>query len=193
MAKGKNPATQIWLWGQGKKTSIPSYKELYGLEGGVISAVDLMHGIGKLAGLDSIKVKGATGFLDTNYEGKVNAAIETLKTKDFVFLHIEAPDECSHMGDLKLKIRAIEDFDSRVVKPVLQWLENSALPYRLIIATDHRTPVSIRNHTAEPVPMAVLDGPCKSFSKEAPFDEFINSGIADGFAFDILNELLLNR
>ena len=189
--EGRREATQIWLWGQGKHTSLPPYQDIFGLTGGVVTAVDLVRGIGRLAGLEAGKVEGATGFIDTDYAAKVKAALAILEKKDFVFVHVEAPDECSHNGDLKLKLRAIEDFDRNIVGPVSAALAESGWQYRLIIGTDHRTPVSIRNHTAEPVPMAVVDGPF-SPSKTAAgrFDEFINGGKSSGMAYEWLQSLL---
>ena len=190
---GKTATTQIWLWGQGRQTTLPAYREMFGLTGSIISAVDLVRGIGKLTGLNAVIVPGATGFLDTNYKGKVKAALNALDHDDFVFVHVEAPDECGHMGDLKLKLKAIEAFDREVVGPVWQGLETMRQPYRLIIATDHRTPVSVRKHTAEPIPVAVLNGPVSSTGREAPFDEFVNGGQASSMAFEWLKSQIGNR
>jgi 2,3-bisphosphoglycerate-independent phosphoglycerate mutase len=187
---GKKPATQIWLWGQGRALTLKTYRELYGLEGGVITAVDLVRGLGRLAGLDPVPVAGATGFLDTNYDGKVAAALKVLEDRRFVFVHIEAPDECGHMGNAKLKVEAIEAFDRRVVGPAWEALERRGEPYRLILCTDHRTPVSVRGHTREPVPMAVLDGPVGPANREAAFDEFVDGGQARVRVFDWMRELL---
>lgn len=190
---GKTAPTQIWLWGQGRRTTLPSYLEMFGLTGCVISAVDLVRGIGRLAGLDAIIVPGATGFLDTNYAGKVKAALTALDRNDFVFVHVEAPDECGHMGDLQLKLKAIETFDREVVGPIRRGLEARGQPYRLIIGTDHRTPVSVRNHTSEPVPVAILNGPVQDTGREALFDEFINGGQSSGMAFEWLKTQIVNR
>ncbi|MFH1970753.1 MAG: cofactor-independent phosphoglycerate mutase [Verrucomicrobiota bacterium] len=190
---GQTAPTQIWLWGQGQRTTLPAYRDLFGLTGSVISAVDLVRGIGKLTGLNAETVPGATGFLDTNYAGKVKAALNALDHDDFVFVHVEAPDECGHMGDLKLKLKAIEAFDREIVGPVWRGLETMRQPYRLIIATDHRTPVSVRNHTAEPVPVAVLNGPVPNTGREAPFDEFVNGGQASSMAFEWLKSQIGNR
>jgi 2,3-bisphosphoglycerate-independent phosphoglycerate mutase len=155
-AAGKSPATSIWLWGQGKSPTLPTLNERFGLTGAVISAVDLIRGIGLLAGLTPIRVPGATGFLDTNYEGKVAATLEALQTMDLVYLHIEAPDEAGHTGDLKLKLQALTDFDARVVGPLSQGL--AALgPHRLLILCDHLTPVAVKTHTPEPVPYILYD------------------------------------
>ena len=190
VAAGKNPATQIWLWGQGRALTLTSYKELYGLHGGVISAVDLVRGLGRLIGLEPIKVPGATGFLDTNYAGKVEAALDVLQNHNFVFVHLEAPDECGHIGKPKLKVEAIEAFDQRIVAPVLHALEKRGEPYRLLICTDHRTPVSVRGHTREPVPMIKLDGPVGKLTVEAPFDENVNGGKAEIMVYQWMRELL---
>lgn len=190
---GHNPATQIWLWGQGRKTSLPSYRELYGLSGGVITAVDLVRGIGRLAGLEAPAVPGATGFTDTNYAGKVSAALQVLAERDFVFVHVEAPDECGHMGDLNLKLQAIEAFDREIVGPIWKNLQKSGQPYRLIVGTDHRTPVSVRNHTSEPVPMVVLEGPTGITDVQKPFDEFVADDKTAGMAFEWLKQILTKK
>ncbi len=188
---GKSAATQIWLWGQGRRTVLPSFRELYGLTGGVISAVDLVRGIGRLAGLDAPHIPGATGFLDTNYAGKLEAARALLDAgRDFVFLHVEAPDECGHMGDLKLKTRAIEAFDREIVGPAWRLLQAGGQPCRLVVATDHRTPVAVRGHTIEPVPLLVCDGPAQLTDAEQPFDECVHDGRAQGLAFDIMQTTL---
>lgn len=193
IAEGKKPATQIWLWGQGKAMQLESYRSLYGLGGGVISAVDLLKGLARLAGLEAPDVEGATGFLDTNYEGKVDAALEILGREDFVFIHIEAPDECGHMGDAQLKREAIEAFDAKVVAPVFHWLEAQGEPYRLLLCTDHRTPVALKGHTSEPVPMAVLSGPVGKTEAQASFDEEVNDGNAQGMACEWIQKILSRR
>ncbi|MBP7830785.1 MAG: cofactor-independent phosphoglycerate mutase [Kiritimatiellae bacterium] len=190
IAAGKKPATQIWLWGQGRALKLPGYRELYGLTGGVITAVDLIRGLGRLIGLDVIHVPGATGFLDTNYAGKVQAALDVIGKHPFVFVHIEAPDECGHMGKAALKVEAIEAFETKVVAPVWKALEEKGEPYRLIVCMDHRTPVSVRGHTREPVPMISVDGPVGAVSREADFDEFVNGGVAAGSVVERMRELL---
>lgn len=193
IAAGHSAVSQIWLWGQGRRTTLPSYAETYGLKGGVISAVDLLRGIGRLAGLEVIKVPGATGFIDTNYRGKVQACMDLVNRLDFAFVHVEAPDECGHSGDLMMKIAAIEAFDCEVVGPVWQALESRGLPYTLMICTDHRTPVSVRNHTSEPVPIAVLNGPRAPTPAQAAFDEFADEGRVSGLAFDFIHERLSEK
>lgn len=154
--RGQKSASSIWLWGQGRAPQVPTLQELYGLTGAVISAVDLMRGIGIYAGLKPIIVPGATGYLDTNYAGKVEAALDALETMDFVYLHVEAPDEAGHTGELKNKLKAIEDFDYRVVGPMLQGLKTLG-PHRVLLMPDHRTPLSLKTHSPEPVPFALYD------------------------------------
>jgi len=186
--RGEKPATQIWLWGQGHALSIPSYKDKFGFTGGIISAVDLVRGLGVLAGLHAPRIPGATGFLDTNFEGKVEAAFEILKTGNFVYIHIEAPDECGHMGDPHKKKLAIELFDQRIVAPVWKRLEQMGEPYRMIIAMDHRTPVSLKGHSREPVPIAVINGPTGQLTKETAFDETVHGGKAIGMVYDWITQ-----
>lgn len=154
---GKRPATSIWLWGQGGAPSLQLYEDRFHITGAVISAVDLVNGIGRAAGLDVIPVDGATGYVDTNYEGKVDAALEALETRDFVYVHIEAPDEAAHEGDTALKIRAIEDFDARVVAPCMEYARNRG-DCRVVIGPDHITSIDSRTHAGGPVPF-VLFGP----------------------------------
>jgi 2,3-bisphosphoglycerate-independent phosphoglycerate mutase len=156
LTAGKKPATSIWLWGQGRPPQMPTLQERFGLTGAVISAVDLIRGIGKYAGLKSILVPGATGFLDTNYAGKVAAALDALKEMDLVFVHVEAPDEAGHSGESKLKLQAIEDFDAHVVGPMRAGLDHLG-DYRLLLLCDHLTPLALRTHTPEPVPFLLFD------------------------------------
>lgn len=148
---GKLPATSIWLWGQGGAPSVRTYPDRFGISGAVISAVDLVNGIGRCAGLEVIAVEGATGYLDTNYEGKVAAALDAFDRHDFVYLHIEAPDEASHEGKTELKLQAIEDFDMRVVGPCLDYARKRG-DLRVVVAPDHVTALSTRTHAGGPVP-----------------------------------------
>ena len=154
VAAGKAPATMIWLWGQGPSPSLPTFAELYGVSGGVVSAVNVVFGIAAIAGLEIIKVPGATGYFDTNYEGKVEAALDALSRHDLALLHVEATDEAGHMGDPQLKVRAIEDFDRRVVGPMLAGLAKLG-PARVLVCPDHATPLSVRGHVHDDVPYAV--------------------------------------
>jgi 2,3-bisphosphoglycerate-independent phosphoglycerate mutase len=153
---GKKPANQIWLWGQGKTPKFDSFEDKYGIKGGIITAVDLLKGIGKLTGLQTPTVEGVTGFLDTNYKGKVDAALDILEkeTGQFVYIHIEAPDEAGHMGDEQLKIKAIEDFDLKVVGPVLDYQKKNP-DVSILVLPDHPTPCAIKTHTSKPVPWAI--------------------------------------
>jgi 2,3-bisphosphoglycerate-independent phosphoglycerate mutase len=150
---GLKVANSIWLWGQGKAPAIPLFKELYGLTGGVISAVDLIKGIGRYAGFTPIHVEGATGYLNTNYRGKAQGALDGLNTMDFVFVHVEAPDEAGHNGNYKEKIEAIERFDKDVVGVALDGLKKFN-DYRIMVVSDHYTPIIKKTHTAEPAPFA---------------------------------------
>jgi 2,3-bisphosphoglycerate-independent phosphoglycerate mutase len=153
--RGKDsPASHIWPWSPGRKPALVPFSERYsGRTAAVISAVDVIKGLAKCAGMDVIEVPGATGFINTNYAGKVEAALCALKTHDFVYLHVEAIDECSHMGDLKLKMQAIADFDSRIVAPVMKALANE--PVTFAILPDHPVPIELRQHTTTPVPVAI--------------------------------------
>jgi 2,3-bisphosphoglycerate-independent phosphoglycerate mutase len=146
----ENPANMIWLWGQGRKPAMPKFTDKYGLSGSVISAVDLIKGLGRILGLKVINVPGATGYYDTDYEGKANAAIKSLEDSDFVFVHVEAPDEAGHNGDLREKITAIERFDQLVVGKILQAYKNKK-NFRILVLPDHATPVSVRTHVADNV------------------------------------------
>ncbi len=157
LAEGKNPANSVWFWGQGPRPWLPAFQERFGLSGGVISAVDLVKGIGVLAGLTPISVPGATGYIDTNYQGKVEAAIELLKEHQFVYIHIEAPDEAGHQGSIDTKIRAIEDVDSKVVAPLVEWAERCGHRVRILLTPDHPTPIEIKTHSADPVPFVIWD------------------------------------
>mgnify|MGYP001306427858 CR=1 FL=1 len=155
--RGLNPATSIWLWGQGKKPEMPLFIEKYGLCGSVVSAVDLIKGIGIASGMKSVKVEGATGNIKTNFKGKAEAAIRELhEGRDLVYIHIEAPDECGHQGLLKEKIRAIELIDKEVLGTLLRELEDLD-DYRLMVLPDHPTPIAIRTHCSDPVPFFIFD------------------------------------
>lgn len=152
--KGLKPANHIWFWGQGHAPKLEAFKQRTGLTGAMISAVDLLRGIGVYIGLSVIQVPGATGYFDTDYEAKARYALSTLRSVDLVYVHVEAPDEAGHAGLLDEKIGAIEAFDAKVVGKVLQGLGNVD-EYRIMVTTDHYTPVSVRTHTTEPVPFAI--------------------------------------
>ncbi len=156
LREGKPPATSPWFWGQGRRPSLLTFQERWGIEGAVVSAVDLVQGLGLLSGLRVLHVEGATGWIDTNYAGKVAAAIDALGSgADFVYLHVEAPDEAGHTGDAGLKVRAIEEFDAKIVGPVLAAMERFGR-WRCLALPDHPTPVGIRTHSATPVPFAAI-------------------------------------
>jgi 2,3-bisphosphoglycerate-independent phosphoglycerate mutase len=167
--EGKRPANSIWLWGSGKKPAMPNLKKMYGLEGAVISAVDLLKGIGIYAGLDAINVPGATGYIDTNYEGKVNSALKVLEEKNFVYIHLEAADETSHEGSFENKIKAIEDFDSKVVGKILKGIKGYK-KYKILLTSDHPTPLNLMTHSSENVPFAIYS-PDMNGDKTIAFSE----------------------
>ncbi|MEN6339664.1 MAG: cofactor-independent phosphoglycerate mutase [Clostridiaceae bacterium] len=153
---GKNPANAIWFWGEGRKPKLSPFIEKTGLSGAVISAVDLIQGIGKCAGMEVIKVEGATGTFETNFSGKAQAAVDALSRGiDYVYIHLEAPDECGHHGQVKEKIYSIEQIDEKVLAPVWNYLEKSGEDYRILLLPDHPTPLKIRTHSAEPVPFVL--------------------------------------
>lgn len=165
-------ANSIWLWGQGKKPSLPPFKERFGLSGSIISAVDLLKGMGICMGLESIDVPGATGYLDTNYVGKAEYALESLKRHDFVYLHVEAPDEAGHSGDREAKIQAIEDFDKEVLGTILKRKKELG-DFKIMILPDHATPLSLRTHVSDPVPFLIYSSTKETKSSINKFDETI--------------------
>ena len=155
--QGQLPATSIWLWGQGGAPRLTPYHERFGITGAVVSAVDLVNGIGHCAGFEVLRVPGVTGYLDTNYEGKVAAALDALDRHDFAYIHVEAPDETAHQGRADLKIQAIEDFDAKVVAPCLDFARDRG-NVRVVVAPDHVTSIASKTHAAGPVPF-ILYGP----------------------------------
>ena len=165
----QRPATQIWLWGQGKAPSFTPFKEKYGITGSMISAVDLLNGIGGLLGMEVIKVPGATGYYDTNFAGKGEYGVKSLDRHDLSFIHVEAADEAGHNGDLKQKIRAIENFDLHVVGTVLSKLKGRK-DWRILICPDHPTPVELKTHTSTPV-LFLMSGAGITAGEIAVFDE----------------------
>ncbi|MCK4476520.1 MAG: cofactor-independent phosphoglycerate mutase [Methanophagales archaeon] len=157
--ENKRKANMVWLWSGGRKPSMPEFRAMYGVSGSVISGVYLIKGVGRCMGLDVIDVPGTTGYIDTNYAGKAEYALRSLKEKDFVLVHVEAPDEAAHLGDIDMKVKAIEDFDALVVGKMLRGLEDTFADteegYKILVMPDHYTPVSLRTHTKEPVPFAI--------------------------------------
>ncbi|MDA8213071.1 MAG: cofactor-independent phosphoglycerate mutase [Clostridia bacterium] len=171
VARGLRPANSLWIWGQGKKPALPGFLEKYGLTGSVISAVDLTKGLGLCAGLEVVEVPGATGNINTNFRGKALAALEELKKgKDFVYIHIEAPDEAGHRGELDNKVKAIEEIDAKVVAEVLNGLEEFD-DYRVMILPDHPTPLSLRTHVPDEVPFLIYQKSCPQQSSVSGYDE----------------------
>jgi 2,3-bisphosphoglycerate-independent phosphoglycerate mutase len=169
--QGHLPANSIWLWGHGKTPRIETYREKFGLTGAVISAVDLIKGIGICAGLDIINVEGATGYIDTNYLGKGQAALAALEDHDFVYVHVEAPDEASHEGIMQHKLQAIADFDQQVVGTVLEGIKKYG-DYAVLCMPDHPTPVKLMTHTSDPVPFVIYRGGAGEGNGAVAYDEF---------------------
>ncbi len=156
--KGLYPANCIWLWGEGKKPEFITFKEKYGVGGSVITAVPLINGLAAGLELNSIEVEGATGLFDTNYSGKAQAALEAIdRGDDFVFVHIEAPDECGHDGEIEHKVKSIENIDELIVKAIKEGMDKRNIPYRMLIMPDHATPLNLRTHTTDPVPYIIYD------------------------------------
>lgn len=183
-AEGKDMANSIWPWSPGYRPAMRTLKEMYGFErGAVISAVDLIRGIGVYAGLKVLHVEGATGLYDTNYEGKAQAALETLKENDFVYLHIEASDEAGHEGDVALKIKTIENLDRRAVGPIYEAVKQWKEPVAIAVLPDHPTPCAVRTHTNQPVPFLIWK-PGETPDGVTRFDEF---AVAEG-KYDVLEK-----
>ena len=157
-ARGLKPANSAWFWSPGKKPQLPNFKEKWGLDAAVISAVDLIKGIGLCAGMRSIDVEGATGNVHTNYAGKAEAAIKAFSEgADYVYVHVEAPDECGHRAELENKVLSVELIDQKILAPVLSYLESCGEDYRVMILPDHPTPIRVRTHTMDPVPFMIYD------------------------------------
>lgn len=189
IARGERPANSIWLWGQGTRAALPKFEDKYGIKGAVISAVDLLKGIAKSAKMTSIDVEGATGYIDTNFEGKTAAAIEALKDNDYVYVHLEAPDECGHRREAENKVRAIELIDQKVVAPIVKALE--VTDYRMMILPDHPTPIATATHSSDPVPFMIYD----SADEKQGVDTFTEETAAKTGLFvahgpSLINELL---
>lgn len=159
IAAGKNPATSIWIWGEGTKPRLESFYDKYGLKGSVISAVDLIKGIAKCADMESIDVPGATGTYKTNFDGKAQAALDAITSggSDFVYIHMEAPDECGHQGDAKNKKLSVELIDEKVVGRIRKQLEIDGIEYRMLIMPDHPTPIKLKTHVSDPIPYIIYD------------------------------------
>jgi 2,3-bisphosphoglycerate-independent phosphoglycerate mutase len=168
--EGKNPGNSVWLWGQGRRPKMPTFYEKYGVHGALVSAVDLTRGLGIYAGFEILDVPGITGWIDTNYEGKAAAALEALRKVDFVYLHVESPDEAGHSGNYAYKIKAIEDFDKLVVGRVMEGVKEFDA-YRILLLPDHPTPIALRTHTADPVPFVLFDSRVRRKNEGVVYDE----------------------
>jgi 2,3-bisphosphoglycerate-independent phosphoglycerate mutase len=173
--RGKNPGNSVWFWAPGRKPSIPSLAEMYGLRGAVISAVNVVRGLGVILGMEIIEVEGATGYFDTNYEGKADEALKALEKYDFVLVHVEAPDEAGHLGDFNLKAKTIEDLDRRLIGRIIERLRRLNIDYCIGVLADHATPIKVRTHTHDPIPFIFYSNriklektkPAESFNEES--------------------------
>lgn len=193
IAQGLPPANAIWLWGQGKRPRLQNFRERFGLEGAMISAVDLLKGIGRLAGMEVCDVPGATGYIDTNYEGKRQAALDALAAgKDFVYIHVEAPDECGHRGEPENKVKAVEDIDRRILAPLLAELAQRGEDFTLLILPDHPTPLAIRTHDAAPVPYLLYRSSRPATGKADRFTEMAAKAAGNHIetGYTLLNHML---
>lgn len=189
VAEGKRPANSIWLWGEGRKPALENFQEKFGKKCGVVSAVDLIKGIGILSGMELAEVEGATGYIDTNFKGKCEAAIKLFENNDLVYVHIEAPDECGHRGEAENKVKAIELIDELVLGPILERFGGEDL--RVLIMPDHPTPLEIKTHSSDPVPYLLYDS--KNAKKgAATFTEetAAASGIFEEFGPNMMKKLL---
>ena len=169
-SEGKVAANTIWLWGQGYAPNMPNFFQTFGKQGGVITAVDVVRGLGRATGLKIIDVPGATGYIDTNYVGKAQYALAALDTLDFIYVHIESPDESGHEGNLEHKIRSIEDIDSKVIKTLREGMAKRG-EYRMVIVPDHATPIALKTHKEGPVPFLLYDSAKPNQASHFPFDE----------------------
>ncbi|OGQ83328.1 MAG: cofactor-independent phosphoglycerate mutase [Deltaproteobacteria bacterium RIFCSPLOWO2_12_FULL_60_19] len=190
-SSGKRKATSIWLWGQGKAPALPSLNERFGISGSVISAVDIINGLGVYAGLERIQVPGATGYFDTNYQGKGEYGLRALERKDLIFIHVEAPDEAGHMGNVEEKVKAIENLDAKVVGTVLAGLSGRR-DWRLLLLPDHPTPCVLKTHVPDPVPFVLYGSDRPSASSDYGFNESDakRSGVVVKKAFKLIESLI---
>jgi 2,3-bisphosphoglycerate-independent phosphoglycerate mutase len=193
-AEGNRPATSIWLWGQGRAPRLPPLTERFGIKGGVISAVDIIHGLGVYAGLERIEVPGITGFLDTNYIGKGEYGVRSLEKNDLVFIHVEATDEAGHMGDVEKKIQALEDFDEKVVGTVLKGMAHRN-DYRILLMPDHPTAIALKTHVAEPVPFVLFSAETPQRNENVGYNEkdARTTGIVAKKAYRLMDALIEGR
>ena len=193
-AERKRKASSIWLWGQGRAPALPSLTQRFGIRGGVISAVDIIHGLGVYAGLERIAVPGITGFLDTNYRGKGEYGVNSLEKNDFVFIHVEAIDEAGHMGDVEKKIQALEDFDEKVVGTVIQRMAHRK-DWRVLLMPDHPTAIALKTHVADPVPFVLYSAAEPRDNGKVGYNErdAAKTGIVAKQAFKLMEALIEGR
>ena len=191
---GKRQATTIWLWGQGRAPQLPPLTKRFGITGGVISAVDIIHGLGVYAGLERIEVPGITGFLDTNYVGKGEYGVRSLEKNDFVFIHVEAPDEAGHMGDVKAKIQALEDFDEKVVGTVLKGM-GQRKDFRILLMPDHPTAIALKTHVSDPVPFVLYAAAEPRDNGAVGYNEVdaVKTGVVAKQAYRLMESLIEGR
>lgn len=193
---GKRPATSLWFWGEGTKPALQSFKDRYNITGAMISAVDLLKGIAKLTGMNVIEVEGATGNYDTNFTGKAEACLNALKNGcDFVYVHMEAPDECGHHGDAAHKIYSIEQIDEKVVKPIVEELSASKEDFSVLIMPDHPTPLCLMTHVKDPVPYIIYRSDKKVCSNVGGYneDEALNTGVYVESGVELMKKFLADK
>lgn len=188
--RGQRPANSVWFWGEGRKPALQSFYSLHGKKGAVISAVDLLKGIAKAADMEAPFVPGATGTISSDFDGKAAAAIKALEANDFVYVHLEAPDECGHQGDYDGKRRSIELIDRKIVAPIVSYMRENAIPFRLAVLPDHATPVSLKTHTSDPVPYLIYDSERSSVGGAFNEDAAKNAGNFIGSGTELLKKLM---
>lgn len=188
--RGKRPANSVWFWGEGVRKPLASFEEKYGLKGSMISAVDLLKGIGKFSGMRVANVEGATGYIDTNFEGKAQAAIDEFKSgQDFVYIHVEAPDECGHRGEIMNKKKSLELIDGKILSVVVSELEKMG-DFKVMILPDHPTPLSVRTHTNDPVPFLIYDSTSPAAGGDFSESGAKSTGVFVQNGYELLGEFL---
>ncbi len=190
--RGAPPANSIWPWGQGRSPQLPSLRDKYGIKGAVITAVDLIKGLGKCAGMEVLEVAGATGYFDTDYAAKAAYALAGLDHNDLIFIHIEAPDEAGHQGDIKRKIEAIEEIDRKIVGTILEEMHRKSEDFHILVAPDHLTPITVRTHVAEPVPVALYHPRIRADASTSFSEKEARKGSLRDYPGPNLMDLLLN-
>ncbi len=190
-AQGKRPANSAWFWGEGKKPNLPYFYDMFSIKGAVVSAVDLIRGIGKLAKMEVAEIDGVTGYIDTDFDKKANTAKDLLKRNDFVFVHLEAPDECGHRGEAQNKVKAIELIDEKILTPLYKELKENYGDFKILVMPDHPTPLTVRTHTSDPVPYMIYDSR-KEVTGAQCFTEqnAEKSGIYIGSSMDLMPKFL---